>query len=99
MNELQDIISTINVRPRNVFPETGISTLAVDIAGRIDVENPWVNRNGFILNRDSDLDVKLEVSKRIKELIQMAHRTAPTGKSDDFYEGLSHALSCMEQQA
>lgn len=85
MNELP----AITVRPRSIFPETGISTLAVDTAGR----------NGFIIGDNSSLQVKLEVSKRIKELLQMAHRMAPTGKSDDFYEGLSHALSCMEQQA
>lgn len=89
MNEFQDLIPAVNVRPRNISLETGISTLAVDPAGR----------NGVLYRWDSDLDLKLEVSKRIKELIQMAHRMAPTGKSDDFYEGLSHALSCMEHQA
>ena len=82
-------LPTVSVRPRTIFTETGISTLAVNPAGR----------NGVLYRWDSDLDLKLEASKRIKELIQMAHRMAPKDKSDDFYEGLSHALSCMEQQA
>lgn len=39
------------------------------------------------------------VSTKIKQMLQQVHNQAPKDRSADFYEGLSLALSLMEQQA
>lgn len=88
----------------NAISEAGIR-LHADYIGRINtsiisdaMRAVTVPEGTFTTQGMGGRIIDVEVSKRIKGLIQMAHNAAPKGKSDDFYEGLSYALSVMEQQ-
>lgn len=47
----------------------------------------------------AELQDRTTVSIKIKQMLQQVHNQAPKDRSADFYEGLSLALSLMEQQA
>ena len=71
-----------------MMSDLGLREMRDAIAMPSIASNPWIEAQDRAI-----------ISVKIKQMLQRVHTQAPKDKSADFYEGLSFALSLMEQQA